>query len=134
MSAPTSAPATIEAKWAARTIPTPDGHLRWTGAYALRWDGLQHSPGVIAFHIRTGRDPIGRVQADCGTRHCVQPTHVDDAAGRARTRAQIRAIHGIPPPAPACRRGHDQARHGRLDSDGIAYCDACIVRRKQVAA
>jgi len=126
--------ASIQKAWAARTRPIPGGHLKWVGGYVLRRGGQTYSPAAVAFRIRTGRDPEGSVRATCPAFRCVAPEHVDDAAGRARTRAQIRADKGLPPPPPICKRGHDQAVHGRLLANGAPYCDACANHREQVVA
>jgi len=128
----TDHPATVEGQWAARTRPLDGGHLGWAGAYVLSWGGHQHSPAAIAFRIRTGHDPQGRTQAECGHRRCVHPGHVEDEPGRQHIRAQHRALRGLPPRPAVCARGHDQNTDGRLDAGGNAYCNACT--RKRVAA
>ncbi|GGW15838.1 hypothetical protein GCM10018980_51300 [Streptomyces capoamus] len=84
-----------------------------------------HSAAGIAFRIRTGRDPVGQVRADCGMQHCVAPDHVEDAPGRRRNREQLRYISGGRALQERCRNDHDQAEHGRVAADGRAYCNAC---------
>ncbi|MBM9510049.1 hypothetical protein [Actinacidiphila acididurans] len=91
----TPPPARIEDRFLARTTPTADGHLLWNGLPDLYWEGQRHKPGRVAFRIRTGRDPVGHVTADCGHPGCVHPGHVEDAAGRKRLREQLRAIGGL---------------------------------------
>lgn len=118
-------PATIEEKWAARTIAVDGSHLGWTGAYMLRWEGRTYSPGAVAFRVHHGRDPIGSVRAECGHRRCLQRGHIEDGPGRARLRSLLRAVRGLPPVDAWCHRGHDQTLHGRLQADGVAYCYAC---------
>jgi hypothetical protein len=129
-------PETLEARWAARTVPMEDGHLGWTGSRWLKFHGELLRPARIAFTMRTGRQPQGRVAPDCGMRGCVAPTHVEDQPGRQRNRAQLRAIKGLPERQTHCARGHDQTIHGRLDSQGRAYCNPCVstYRNNQTAA
>lgn len=126
--------ASIEEAWAARTRAVDGGHLKWTGSYVLRRGGRQYRPGAVAFRIRTGRDPEGPVRTTCDVFRCVEPTHVDDAIGRARTHAQTRADRGLPPLSGDCKRGHDQTVHGRLLATGNPYCNACLKHREQVPA
>jgi hypothetical protein len=117
---------TLQARWAARTTPAPGGHLMWQGAHQVRFHGTIHQPARVAFTIRTGRQPVGKVWSDCGVTGCVAPNHVDDQPGRQRTRQQLRAVQGLPPRPPICAHGHGQNTHGRLDERGHAYCNACV--------
>jgi hypothetical protein len=130
----------VEAAWAARTTPADNGHLTWTGAAGtsartpiFTWHDKTYSAAAVAFRIRTGRDPQGYCAAECGRKHCIAPAHVEDTPGRTRLREQLRAIVGIGPRQTTCRRGHDQNIHGRLDGDGIAYCNTCINERRAAA-
>ncbi|RLU79259.1 hypothetical protein CTZ27_37075 [Streptomyces griseocarneus] len=129
-------PLTLEEKWAARTRPVEGGHLEWTGERSsdgtpvMRYSPDSHSPAGIAFRIKYGREPEGYVWADCGFKHCVAPDHVDDAAARLRTREQLRYLTGRGKRPAVCRHGHDQAAHGRYESDGRAYCGACKRQRR----
>lgn len=125
--------ASIEEAWARRTRAVDGGHLKWTGRYTLRRAGQSYSPAAVAFRIRTGRDPQGTMRATCAVFRCVAPDHVDDAAGRAHTRAQIRAAKNLAPAPGACKRGHDQTVHGRLLTGGTTYCDACQNHRARAA-
>lgn len=118
-------PRTLEEKWWSRTVPTSDGHLMWTGAPDMRWQGRVHKSTRIAFRIGHGREPIGYVRPDCGTPGCIHPRHVEDQPGRQRTRTQLRALRGLGDRPPTCANGHDQDVHGRLDQYGKAYCNTC---------
>jgi hypothetical protein len=85
----------LEQAWTARTKPTPDGHLAWTGALregvpVITHDGEEHTARRVAYRIANGREPEGRVKAGCGWAPCVKPEHVEDA----RMRTQYQAIFG----------------------------------------
>ncbi|GGT43596.1 helix-turn-helix domain-containing protein [Streptomyces purpureus] len=137
-------PLTVEEKWAARTRPVDGGHLEWTGERGksagtpvMRYSGQSYSPAAIAFRIQHGRAPQGYAFAECGFRHCVAPEHVDDETTRMQTREQLRYLTGGRARKPQCVHGHDQSEHGRYESDGTAYCEACKrdkTRRKAVPA
>jgi hypothetical protein len=86
---------TLQQAWTARTRPTDDGHLAWTGSYrtgvpVLKHDGIEHSARRVAFHTAHGREPEGRVKAGCGWPPCVHPEHVEDQS----MRTQFNAIFG----------------------------------------
>jgi hypothetical protein len=86
---------TVEQAWTARTQPTPDGHLAWTGGVregvpVFKHDGEEYSARRVAYRIANGREPEGRVKAGCGWGPCVKPEHVEDA----RMRTQYNAIFG----------------------------------------
>lgn len=121
----------LEDTWQTRTQPVDGGHLQWTGAHnacgvpGLTYHGTWHSARAIAFTLRTGRDPVGYVKAECDHPDCVAPGCVDDEQGRQRTRAAMRAVLGMPPRPTTCPAGHDQTVHGRLDSRSVHYCAAC---------
>lgn len=132
-------PLTLEQKWATFTKPAEGGHVEWTGERqsasgtpVLRYREKPYSSAAVAFRVRTGRDPVGYVFAECGVRHCVAPAHVEDEPGRARAREQLRLITGRGERPETCVHGHDQAEHGLYESDGRAYCGAC--KRAQRAA
>lgn len=132
---------TIEEKWAQHTRPLDGGHLEWTGERhavfgtpILRYRGKSYSPAAIAFRIRHGRDADGYAIADCGRKHCIDPDHVEDEAGRRRNREQLRYLTGGSERKPFCIRGHDQAVHGAYEADGRAYCRECKRLAKQAAA
>lgn len=89
----------LEDAFRAHTERTNDGHLLWTGGFnsgvpTFRHKGHRHSAYLIAYRIGHGHDPQGRCRPDCGRPGCVEPSHVDDGPGRARTRATYAAIFG----------------------------------------
>lgn len=122
---------TLEQTWQARTQPVDGGHLEWDGQHnshgvpILNWHGKRHSAYRIAYRIRTGREPVGKVKPSCEHPGCVAPEHVDDDATRQRDRAAMRAVLGMPPRPTRCPHGHDQAVHGRLKGNNVHYCTAC---------
>jgi hypothetical protein len=123
---------TLESKWAERTRPVEGGHLEWTGERnkvsgtpLIRYREQSHTAAAVAFRMRTGRDPVGPVKAECSVHQCVAPGHVEDVPGRDRLREQLRFLLGKGERPAWCRRDHDQAEHGRLLPDGGAYCKAC---------
>jgi hypothetical protein len=129
---------TLEEKWQTLVQPVDGGHLEWVGERVntagtpvMRYKDGSYSPAAIAFRIQHGRDPVGYVIAECGMPQCVAPGHVDDEAGRKRTREQLRYLLGGQERKPFCVHGHDQAEHGRYEPDGTAYCEACKVAQKR---
>ncbi|MFF2852617.1 hypothetical protein ACFVT5_40950 [Streptomyces sp. NPDC058001] len=81
--------------FAARTRPTPDGHLDWTGTFlasvpSLHVEGRQTSARRLAFRLRYGREPVGNVLPGCGYSACVHPDHIEDKP----MRQQYAAIFG----------------------------------------
>jgi hypothetical protein len=86
----------LEQKWATHTQPRDGGHLAWTGSLrggtfpVLAYRGGHYAARQIAFRMKHGRDPVGRVLAGCGWRPCVAPDHVEDA----RLRALYAAVLG----------------------------------------
>lgn len=129
---------TLEEKWAALTRPIEGGHLEWlgergniAGTPTMRYKEDSYSPAAVAFRIKHGRDAVGYAIADCGLKHCVAPEHVEDEAGLIRNREQLRYLMGGRKRKPVCPHGHDQATHGRYESDGTAYCEACKADRKR---
>jgi len=129
---PPAQPLSLEEKWQERTRPVEGGHLEWTGERAntsrtpvMRYRGKTFTAAAIAFRRRTGRDPVGQVKAECDMRQCVAPEHVEDEPGRTRLREQLRLLLGMGERPAVCRRGHDQSEHGRLQGDGVAYCQLC---------
>jgi hypothetical protein len=121
----------IAAKW--HTHLQADGdHMRWTGPTTngttpcMWWGRRTLSARAIAFELRTGRPPVGRVQAECEEPWCVAPAHVEDQPGRDRLRAQLGALTGIGArAATVCGRGHDQTVHGTRTANLRPYCRAC---------
>jgi hypothetical protein len=131
-------PLTLEEKWEKYTRPVDGGHLEWTGERqrtsgtpVMRYREQIHTAARIAFRIRYGRDPQGHTFADCGMRHCVAPDHVQDEPGRIRLREQLRYLTGKKARPGKCRHGHDQAVHGRYETDGRSYCEACKASAKR---
>lgn len=125
---------TLEEKWTAHTRPVDGGHLEWlgervntAGTPVMRYKEESYSPAAIAFTIRHGREPHGYAIADCGLKHCFAPDHVNDETGRLQTRRQLRTVD-----RPShCAYGHDQAEHGKFETDGRAYCGRCKTLDKQ---
>lgn len=90
---------TVEQAWTARTQPTADGHLAWTGGVregvpVFKHDGDEYSARRLAFRMAHGREPAGRVHAGCGWPPCVKPQHVEDQRMRDQLRTQYTAIFG----------------------------------------
>jgi hypothetical protein len=128
---------TIEEKWKLYARPVDDGHIEWTGervgpagSPVMRYKDNSYSPAAIAFEIRHGRPPQGYAIADCGHTRCIAPDHVDDEAGRLAKRQELRRTNGLGDPGDTCPYGHDRSVHGRLQSDGRPYCEACKRQRK----
>ncbi|CAL9609800.1 hypothetical protein SUDANB1_05601 [Streptomyces sp. enrichment culture] len=124
---------TAQQKWARNVRPAGDGHAEWTGRRrnrdnqpVLRHGETTLSPARVAFTIRTGREPVGQVRAECGRPDCMAPEHVEDEPGRTRLREQLRYTLGLPPAKDRCDRGHDRAEYGRYEADGTAYCKECM--------
>ena len=125
-------PLTLDEKWAGNTRPVDGGHLEWTGERGsasgtpvMRYREQSYSPAAIAYRIQHGREPKGYAYAECGLKHCVAPAHVDDETTRIQTREQLRYLTGGRARKPVCNHGHDQAVHGRYETDGRAYCEEC---------
>jgi hypothetical protein len=125
---------TLEEKWATHTRPVDGGHVEWAGERAsaartpvMRYKEESYSPAAVAFHIKHGRDAEGYAIADCGMRHCVAPDHVNDEPGRLQARRELRTTDR----ASHCPYGHDQAEHGKFETDGRAYCGLCKILDKQ---
>ncbi|MFE1125861.1 hypothetical protein ACFW6R_04345 [Streptomyces albidoflavus] len=80
-----------------RTRPVEGSHLEWTGHHtnsgvpALRHGGRLHTAYRVAYRLRTGRDPVGKVTAGCDHPGCIAPNHVDDQRDRATYRAVLGA-------------------------------------------
>lgn len=82
-----------ETRFWQHAVPTPDGHLDWPNhdlRIRLGHQGPRQRAGRIAFRIANRRDPIGRVNPNCGHPRCVHPDHVDDQ----QMRDQYTAIFG----------------------------------------
>jgi len=90
---------TVEQKWATYTRPTDDGHTEWTGyrragmTPMFMLHGVNYSARRVAFVMRHGREPEGRVRPGCGRSWCVAPACATDARLR-RADAAFRAIFG----------------------------------------
>ncbi|MFJ2004748.1 hypothetical protein [Streptomyces chartreusis] len=80
---------TQEAAFRAYTQPADDGHLTWTGRVAgtgtpvLRHRDTQESAYRIAFRLHYGRQPVGRVLAQCDVPLCVAGRCLADRTVRA---------------------------------------------------
>lgn len=130
-------PLSLEQKWESHTRPVEGGHLEWTGETnsvsgtpIMRYRGKGYTAARIAFRIQHGREPEGYAYADCGLQHCVAPRHVGDETTRLQTREQLRYLTGGTERPAHCRHGHDQAKHGKYEPDGVAYCGACKRERR----
>ncbi|MGW5928037.1 helix-turn-helix domain-containing protein [Streptomyces anulatus] len=134
-------PLSLEEKWRSLVRPVEGGHLEWvgerqkiSGTPVMRYRGKSYSPAAIAFSIHHGRAAQGRVFAECDdVKHCVAGQHVDDEAGRAQVREQLRYLRGGRKRKSVCLHGHDQTVHGKYERDGRAYCDACKLSQKTSA-
>ncbi|MYR46631.1 helix-turn-helix domain-containing protein [Streptomyces sp. SID5910] len=129
-------PLTLTEKWHTLARPVEGGHMEWTGRHRLNsgtmvltHHGREYTARAVAFRIRTGRDPIGRVTAECDRPGCVAPQCVEDDPGRARHRAQFAALVGRATLLTECTAGHPTAVHRRYDRDGRPYCAACHALR-----
>lgn len=122
---------TLEERWQRHAKPADGGHMEWTGERSPSGRPLishryrHRSAAAVSFRIRTGRDPVGHALADCGMRHCVAPEHVEDMPGRRRNREQLRYLSGGGALPEECAAGHAQSEHGRVGTDGRAYCETC---------
>lgn len=132
--------ATAEEAFHARTQPQSGRHLRWTGALSgsntptVMHAGRTLSAYRIAFQIRTGREPEGKVFPACDVPLCVAPECMDDTAARTRDRAALAAILGRRQYAEECSKGHRYAEAARFLPDGSRYCGACRRERDGAVA
>lgn len=91
---------TPQAALDARTEPIDGGHRRWTGYRGstggpmLACGGVNMSGYRLAFRIRHGREPVGRVTSGCDYEGCVAPDHVEDRPMREQLRTTYAAIFG----------------------------------------
>lgn len=113
-----------------------EGHVRWTGRTTrngtpeTRHLGKSVPAAHVAFERRTGRKPVGTCRADCGVKHCVADTHVQDDLERRTVRMQERALYGLEPkPWDECPEGHGWDAHGRVEPDLTPYCKQCNTER-----
>ncbi|MCC9307718.1 hypothetical protein LN042_11520 [Kitasatospora sp. RB6PN24] len=90
----------IEAKLAALTETTDDGHVRWTGPTTasgqrvLSFGGTNHPAARVAFRAHWGREPIGPVLSACDYPHCLLGAHLDDKQARDAFRAMFTGLFG----------------------------------------
>ncbi|MFB7461686.1 hypothetical protein, partial [Streptomyces sp. NPDC056188] len=131
---------TVEQKWRTYARPAEGGHMEWTGrrrgdtgTMVFTHHSREHTARSIAYRIRTGRDPEGRVTAECDYPGCVAPACVEDDPGRTRSRGQLAAVLGTASPLTECNRGHATTDHRRYDRDGRPYCRACHLDRQAAA-
>ncbi|MET8399605.1 hypothetical protein [Streptomyces sp900116325] len=91
---------TIEQAWQANVRPLDGGHMQWTGRLnnagvpTFSYRARPTSARVIAFRIRTGRDPVGYVKPECDAPGCVAPRCVDDRPGRENTARLLAELGG----------------------------------------
>ncbi|WP_405561889.1 hypothetical protein [Streptomyces sp. NBC_01180] len=137
---PRQTPLTVEERWAKYTRPVEGGHVEWTGRRTtssqtpvMTHQGKAVTARPVAFRMRTGRDPVGYVTAECDYPGCVAPGCVDDEPGRTRTRQQLAAVMGRTSHITECVRGHDTATHRRYLPNGSAYCGTCAAENKLTA-
>ena len=86
-----------EAKLAALTQQTEDGHLWWTGPMdgkhpLLKHQGVRWPVLTMTFRARYGREPVGPVRASCDFEGCVLGDHLDDTVARRAHRAAYAAL------------------------------------------
>lgn len=76
----------VEDAFRARIEAAGDGHFIWAGyvenglprfSHGGR-GGRRYLAPRVAFRVRTGRDPVGKVAPTCGRSDCVAPEHVDE--------------------------------------------------------
>jgi hypothetical protein len=82
-----------------RVQPIDGGHMLWTGGTTggcptLRHNGKRTTAYRIAFTIRHGREPEGKVTVACDRELCVSPHCVEDRVIRERTAHTYAAIFG----------------------------------------
>lgn len=91
---------TLEQAWQAQTEAVDGGHMRWTGYLrektcpVLKHRGIDYAARRIAFRIRHGRDPEGRVLPSCTYPGCIAPDHTTDQPMRDHLNQQYAAIFG----------------------------------------
>ncbi|MGW3511207.1 hypothetical protein [Streptomyces sp. NPDC000994] len=139
---PRTAPAnrsvlTLEQKWRTYARPVADGHMEWTGrrrgdtgTMVMTHHGREYTARRVAFIVAHGREPEGRVTAECDHPGCVAPACVEDDPSRTHSRGQLAAVLGYATPLTECNRGHATAEHRRYDRDGRPYCRACHIDRQ----
>ncbi len=98
--------ATAEDLFWRRVQPVDGGHILWTGYLAnggahggcpvFRHGGKLWSAYRVAFQIRHGREPEGKVTPTCDRDGCVAPDHTEDRRIRERTKATYAAIFEAP--------------------------------------
>ncbi|MCZ9350752.1 hypothetical protein NGM36_13240 [Streptomyces mutabilis] len=135
---------TLAEKWQTFVRSVEGGHMEWTGrrrsnggTMVFTHHSREYGARVVAFQIRTGRRPVGRVTAECDRPGCVAPQCVEDDPGRTHSRGQYAAVIGLATPLTECTNGHPTAEHRRFNRDGSPYCAACHAaadaRRKAAA-
>lgn len=92
----------LEEMFRARTGPSGDGHLEWTGSRdskgtaVLKWNHSSQTALRVAYRIHHGTDPHGYAHATCTHPGCVAPEHVADSAVVPRRAHHDKSI-GRPP-------------------------------------
>ena len=139
---PLYGPTSLEAKYAKYAVPLDGGCVGWTGRTGhtgvpvIRHRSKDVPAAHVAFRTRTGRDPVGQVKPECGTRHCVSGLHVLDTPGRTEWRLTLRESCGLERPWDECYQGHPWKLYGRIKADLSLYCSLCTTshdRRKEDA-
>lgn len=76
------------------------GHLGWAGSRNrsgvpfINWAGRTFTAGRVAFVMKHGRPPVGRVRSGCAVSGCVAPRCVMDQPMREQLQSQFVAIFG----------------------------------------
>lgn len=127
---------TLAEKWQTFVRPVEGGHMEWTGrrrgdtgTMVFTHHSREYTARTVAFQIRTGRRPVGRVTVECDRPGCVAPACVEDDPGRTRSRAQYADVIGIAAPRTSCAAGHASAEHRRFNRNGTSYCHTCHTAR-----
>ncbi|MFF8095715.1 helix-turn-helix domain-containing protein [Streptomyces sp. NPDC016675] len=135
---------TLAEKWGTHVRTIQGGHMEWTGRHrndggtmVFTHHGREYTARSVAFQVRTGRRPVGKVTAECDYPGCVAPQCVEDDPGRVRSRGRYAVLIGTATPLTECTNGHPTAAHRRFNRDGSPYCAAChadaATRRKTTA-
>lgn len=75
-------PRTLQSIYDDNTVRLHNGHLAWTGAGRVYFQGQVFTPKQLAFFLDRGRMPDGPVRPECGIAECVLPVHLADTVER----------------------------------------------------
>jgi len=94
-------PTTIEEAFQQYAQPADDGHVTWGGpvnnsAPKLAFEGTVYYARRLAFRFLHGREPIGKVTAECEVQGCVAGPCVTDQPMRDEANALYAAVFGRP--------------------------------------